>query len=380
MRVAVVHNLTNGGAHRRLAEQVAALEAEVVEFTTSRAVPVTARPYVVPLKLVAPTLPPVLRPLQRHRDLRTLQDVWRVLGALAERDGADVIFANPDSVLRGAVPLGKRAAPVIRYCDEPRRIDYEPALRSSLNPRTRALYAGLRKSERQIDRTAMAEADAIATNSQYSAARILDSYGRTAEVLPCGAPARMTADGSEPAHLLSVGSLIPSKGHDLAIEAAALSGLRLPVVVVAHRDNRPERDRLRALAGKHDVQLDVRTAITDEELIGLYRAAFATLYLATAEPLGLVSIEAQACGSPVIVSDEGGLPETVAAGRTGLVVSRDARAAARALHSLTEDGVRARMSRAAASLLNGHSWPASAAGLAAMAERLGRRTAVEAVA
>lgn len=380
MRVAVVHNLTNGGAHRRLAEQVAALDTEVVEFTTTRAVPVTARPYIVPLRIVAPTLPPLLRPLQRHRDLRTLRAVWERLGALAERDGADVIFANPDSVLRGSVPLGKRVTPVVRYCDEPRRIDYEPALQASLNPRTRALYAALRKAERQIDRSAMAGADAIATNSKYTAARILAAYGRTAEVLPCGAPARMTADGSEPTHLLSVGSLIPSKGHDLVIQAAAVSGLDLPVVIVAHHDNRSERDRLCALAGKHGVRLDVRTGISDEELIGLYRAAFATLYLATAEPLGLVSIEAQACGSPVVVSDEGGLPETVAAGQTGFVVSRDARAAARALVSLSSAGVRDRMSRAAASSLNGHQWPASAAGLTAMAERLVRRGAIGAVA
>jgi glycosyltransferase involved in cell wall biosynthesis len=37
------------------------------------------------------------------------------------------------------------------------------------------------------------------------------------------------------------------------------------------------------------------------------------------EPLGLVSLEAQACGTPAIVADDGGLPETVRHGKTGFV-------------------------------------------------------------
>ncbi|AGL20840.1 glycosyltransferase family 4 protein [Actinoplanes sp. N902-109] len=370
MKVAVLHNLTNGGAHRRLVEQVAALDADVVEFTTPHAVPVTARPFLVPLRVAAPHLPAVLRPPQRLLDLRQLQTTWRQLGDMAQRSGADVIYVNPDSTIRGAVSIGPSRIPVIRYCDEPRRIDYEPALQASLNPRTRALYAGLRRKERSIDRAALAEADAVATNSRYTAASILAAYGRTADVLPCGAPARMTADDSPPAHLLSVGSLIRSKGHDLVIEAAARSDLGLPVVVVAYHADPAEQERLHAVANAVGVRLSIRTGISDEELIGLYRRAFATLYLATAEPLGLVSIEAQACGSPVIVSDEGGLPETVAAEVTGIVVPRDAGAAAQALVRLSQDGLRRRMSTAAAAALNGHRWEFSASGLLAVADRL----------
>jgi len=380
VRVAVLHNLVDGGARRRLAEQVAALDADVVEVTTPLAVPVTSRPYVVPLKVLAPGLPAALRPPQRWLDLNRLRATWRTMGDLAERAGADVIFANPDSVLRGAVPLGPRTTPVIRYCDEPRRIDYEPALRDSLNPRTRRLYAGLRALERSIDRAGIATADALATNSRYSARRISAAYGRTADVLPCGAPARMTADGAEPAHLLSVGRLIATKGHDLAIEAAGRSGLGLPVVVVGHYPDRAEEDRLHAVAARHGVPLEIRTGIADDELIALYRGAFALLYLATAEPLGLASLEAQACGTPAIVAAEGGLPETVLADRTGFVVARDAGAAADALVCLSRDGVRAEMSRAAASLLNGHSWARSAALLREMAERLTRHPDLEAAA
>ncbi|MEV4636420.1 glycosyltransferase family 4 protein [Actinoplanes sp. NPDC049548] len=370
MRIAVMHGLTNGGARRRLAEQVAALDAEVIEFTTSCAEPVTARPYVVPVKLAAPGLPVALRPPQRVLDLRRLRAAWSTMGAMAQRAGVDVIFANPDSALRGAISPGKCAVPVIRYCDEPRRIDYESGLRSTLNPRSRALYAGLRRLERDTDRAAIAEADVVATNSRYTASRILAAYGRTAEVLPCGAPAMMTPAAVEPRHLLTVGSLIAGKGHDLVIEAAGRSGLGLPVVLVAHHDDRAERQRLQEIADRCGVRLNVRIGVSDDELVQIYRGAFATLYLARAEPLGLVSIEAQACGSPVIVSAEGGLPETVAAEQTGIVVLRDAAVAAQALLRLSRDGLRDRMAVAAAGTANGHSWQASAAALIRVAAAL----------
>jgi spore coat protein SA len=58
----------------------------------------------------------------------------------------------------------------------------------------------------------------------------------------------------------------------------------------------------------------------DTELAALYRDAAVSVVPSTfPEALGLTSIEAQASGTPVIVSDAGGLPETVAAGESGLV-------------------------------------------------------------
>ncbi|GAA3301716.1 glycosyltransferase [Dactylosporangium vinaceum] len=349
MRVAVIHNLIGGGAHRRLAQQVAALDADVVEVTTSFAEPVTARPYVIPFEPRAQHRPALTRPAFRHLDLQRLAAAWTKIGELTRRCGADVVYANPDSALRGALPCGPLPVPVLRYCDEPRRIDYEPHLRATLRRGTRELYAPLRAWERRLDRAAVAAADALATNSQYTAERIQAAYGRGAVVVPCGVPAFMVPQpGAQPRHLLSVGALIPTKGHDLVVQAAARSQLPLPLVIVAHRGNAAEERRLRALAAASGVQLEIRIGISDKELVMLYQDAYATLYLAAAEPLGLASLEAQACGSPVVVAAEGGLPETIRPRVTGFAVARDPAAAAEALVKLAEGERRTCMAEAAA--------------------------------
>ncbi|HKB11964.1 MAG TPA: glycosyltransferase family 4 protein [Vicinamibacterales bacterium] len=80
----------------------------------------------------------------------------------------------------------------------------------------------------------------------------------------------------------------------------------------------------------------------DEELAAIYRSATVTVVPSVfPEALGLTSLEAQASGVPVVVSDAGGLPETVLDGESGLVVARsDAAALASAILALLGDASR----------------------------------------
>src|SRR5205085_12600317 len=100
----------------------------------------------------------------------------------------------------------------------------------------------------------------------------------------------------------------------------------------------------------------VRGGIGGEALRSLYSTAWARLYLARAEPLGLASLEVQACGSPVVVADEGGLPETIDPELTGFAVAREPAAAAAALDRLDDPAMRATMSAAAATHGQGFAW------------------------
>lgn len=361
MKVAVIHNLRRGGAHRRLKEQVSWLGCDVVEICLSTAAPVTASPTVVDCRRWATKAPQMARPPLRYLDLNALQRAWRHVAETVEAVSPDVVFANPCQFAQAPPALALSSTPSLYFCDEPR----EPPGRMILsrNPRTRRLYRHLHETEAVLDVRAVAHATRLVTNSCYTAEAIRRRYGREARVLPMGVPNGFSP-GSEPRrHLLSVGTLIPDKGHDLAVQAAARARTRRPVLVVAPRPAPNEERRLRQLARSLGIDLSIRVAISDTDLITCYRQAHATLYLARGEPFGLAALEAQACGSPVVVSAEGGLPETLLQGETGWAVERQQVAVAAALDTLDDPTVHAEFAAAAAVHAGRATWRASARAL-----------------
>jgi glycosyltransferase involved in cell wall biosynthesis len=344
-----------------MAEQMRRLRGEAREFCLQTATPVGSGATVIQLRQAAEGLPHVLRPAARYWDFQKLLGAWRTVAEAIDGGDADVVVAHPCQVLQCPPALLHLAKRTVYFCHETRRVDYEPAAAASRNRATRPLYAGLYRWQRRTDFRGVQRATRVITNSRYTAAEIKRAYARDALPVALG-----VSDGFVPApqrevprHVLSVGSLIPSKGHDLAIIANSRSPHRWPVTIVAPRPNVPEEDRLRVLARELGVELRVTVGVPDLELRDLYRGAVATMYLALAEPLGLVSLEAQACGCPVIVSDEGGLPETLRQGITGWSVPRSADAAARRLTELEDQGLRARMSEAAAAHGKSFGWDAS---------------------
>ena len=105
----------------------------------------------------------------------------------------------------------------------------------------------------------------------------------------------------------------------------------------------------------------------DEELAALYRSATVGVVPSVfPEALGLTSLEAQASGVPVVVSDSGGLPETVAAGESGFVFEnrRADQLAEHIVHLLTDEPRRRAMGAAArAWAIRTFSWDVIAAQL-----------------
>ena len=352
MRVAVVHNLKPGGAARRLAGTVGAISQlgiELREFALEGPA----------LQLLddqncervawsrrAPQLPSLLRPPARYLDHRALLTAWTAASRRVNAWVPDVVFANPCMGLVGTpAALHLIKAPVVYYCDEPRRVDYEPAAAASRRGSTKVLYDRLHRSEQAVDRRGIDAATAVLTNSAYSAERIMSAYGRSATVVPPGVNHAFchASNTSAVTHVLTVGSLIPTKGHDLVIRANAMAATGLPVVVAGPRHDADEEQRLRSIANETGVDLQFRIGVDDDELADLYRGALATVYLARSEPLGLVSLESQATGTPVIVADEGGLAGTVEQGVSGFRVDRTAQAAAEALRGMGSVETRAVM-------------------------------------
>ena len=355
MRIAVVHGLLRGGAARRLFGTVEALnempDVVLKEFAFTDAVTlVPTNTWSTDWAPDAPARPRLVRPLWRYLDVAGMRSTWAHLWAEVNAWNPDVVFANPCANPGGAPPgLRGSRVPSVYYCDEPRRVDYEKDAARASNPLTRLPYAPMRRLFRADERASVRAAGALATNSAYTAGRIAEAYGREATVVTPGiAPIFGPGPQLTRRHVLSVGTLIPSKGHDLVVQAVAESGLERPVVLVGPRHEADEERRLHALADRLGVPLSIEVGISDERLADLYREAVVTMYLARDEPLGLVSLEAQACGTPVIVAAEGGLVETVDHGVGGLHVPRTAHGAADGLRRLMEPGELERLAAGAA--------------------------------
>jgi glycosyltransferase involved in cell wall biosynthesis len=105
--------------------------------------------------------------------------------------------------------------------------------------------------------------------------------------------------------------LVPYKRLDVAIDACRQVGMPLRIV-----GRGPEETRLRSLAGPDVEFLGWRS---DDEIRDLYGRARAVLLPGT-EDFGMVPVEAQACGAPVVALGVGGACETVVDGITGVLV------------------------------------------------------------
>ncbi len=123
------------------------------------------------------------------------------------------------------------------------------------------------------------------------------------------------------AFLLFLGRAAREKGAHLAILAAREAGLPLRMAVkVAHPTEREYWKEEVAPLLSDDVQ--VLQELTNEEKCELLSSARAVLFpIDWDEPFGLVMTEAMACGTPVIATSRGSVPEVIEDGETGFIVS-----------------------------------------------------------
>ena len=216
---------------------------------------------------------------------------------------------------------GVRADPEavhVCYCHTPFRYAWherEAALARTPRPLRRPLARTLERI-REWDARAASRVTRYVANSRLTQERIERFYGRGAEVVhPPVDVARFqpAPPGAIGDHLLLVGELVAHKRPELALEAARRSGCAIKVV-----GGGPERRRLQRLYGQ---SADFLGRIGDRELAELYARALA-LVVPGVEEFGIVSVEAQAAGRPVIALADSGAAECVADGETGVLVDR----------------------------------------------------------
>ena len=121
--------------------------------------------------------------------------------------------------------------------------------------------------------------------------------------------------------LLSVGNLVREKGHQHVIRALT----HFPTARLVIIGQGPREDALRRLAS--ELRVDTRVTwigvLPQADLARYYAAADVTILMSSREGLPNVLLESMACGTPVVATNVGGVPEVVTTPESGIVVSEE---------------------------------------------------------
>jgi len=200
------------------------------------------------------------------------------------------------------------------YCHSPMRYlwdMYHEYFRGT-NPLVRFFMKRLIPSLRLWDVTSANLVDRFVTNSNYVAKRIRRIYNREAEVVygPAAIEQFTCAERKPADYYLFFGQLTGYKRADIAIEACIKSGRKLVIAGAGAKKKEIRRYKKTGL-------ITFTGRVSSEEQAKLFAEAKALLFPGI-EDLGLVPIEAQAAGCPVIAYRKGGAVDTVKEGVTGV--------------------------------------------------------------
>jgi len=280
---------------------------------------------------------------------------------------ADLLISTSHCAAKGLPP--PRGARHLCYCFTPMRyawLFYEEYF--GKNPLKKMALAPCLGRLRAWDRATCSRVDRFVTLSRHVQKRILEFYGREADVVyppvktsfwtpasPGSADAPRSDQRSEVrsqrsevgnqqstirnqqyihapravgAYDLIVSALVPYKRIELAVRAYNRLGYPLKIVGTG-----TEFQRLRQMAGMH---IEFLGRLDDERVRDLYRHC-RLLVFPGEEDFGIVPVEAQACGRPVVAYGIGGVLETVVDGQTGIF-----------FHAQTETALLAAIEQAAA--------------------------------
>ena len=273
--------------------------------------------------------------------------------------GFDVVIVHP--CLYFAVSFVGRYLknPAVLYLQEPFRSFYENAdgifwaaippisLRSSISvsywrwflmDTFATRHKRIQMREEQYNLTFYAR---LLVNSYFSAESVMRAYKRKGEVCYLG----VDTDLFRPLSLvrqnvvMGLGTFMRHKSPETVIKALALLPIenRPKLIWVANSIDEQYVEEIKLLAKSVNVAWELKVAVTDVELVRLLNQARCLVYPSLLEPFGFATLEANACGLPVIGIPEGGIRETVINGQTGLWSSFQPTALANNIQNLLHD-------------------------------------------
>jgi glycosyltransferase involved in cell wall biosynthesis len=234
---------------------------------------------------------------------RYLLPAYPLLFESLDLRGYDLVITSDSCVTKGV--LIDQNAVQICYCHSPMRClwDMYRDFSSSRSALARPIFTLGTHYVRQWDFNAAQRVDSFIANSRNVSERIRKFYNRESTLIypPVRTEGGFLAERQEDFYL-TVGRMTDVKRVDLLIRACNRLGRRL-VVVGGGREER----RLKSLAGP---TIEFPGRISESQLSELYARCRAFLFAAN-EDFGIVPVEAQAYGRPVIAFGKGGSLETV---------------------------------------------------------------------
>jgi glycosyltransferase involved in cell wall biosynthesis len=224
----------------------------------------------------------------------------------------DIVISSSHAVAKGVLTRSDQLH--VCYCYTPVRYAWDlhnEYLSGSLRRGIRSVFArALLHYLRLWDISTAARVNAFVAISHYVADRIWNTYRRRAHVIYPPVDVHLF-DPNRPRenHYLAVSRFVPYKRMDLIVET--FSRLKLPLTVIG---DGPELPRVKKDAAENITFLGWQT----DESIREHMSRCKALVFAADEDFGIVPVEAQAAGAPVIAYGKGGSLETVLHGRTGI--------------------------------------------------------------
>ena len=226
--------------------------------------------------------------------------------------GYDLVISSEAGPAKGVIP--NPDAYHLCYCHSPMRYlwdMYHEYMKKS-GPLLRFFMRRFIPGLRLWDVSSANLVDRFITNSNYSARRIRRYYNREAEVVfgPAQIETYLQLPRKPLDYYLLFGQITEYKRTDIAIAACVASGRKLVVAGAGATKKETQRWEKTGL-------VTCKGRVSDEELCSLFSGARALIFPGI-EDMGLVPIEANAAGCPVIAFRKGGVLDTVKEGVTGL--------------------------------------------------------------
>ena len=300
LRVAIVHYWFVGRAGgEKVVEALAELfpQADLFSLVANRE---TLAPVLQNRKLQTSFLQRIPGSRRFHRHFLFLQPI-----ALEQFDlsNYDLVISSESGPAKGVITSSKTCH--ICYCHSPMRYiwDMYPQYRRAMNPLVGTIFSMVAHYMRLWDVASARRVDYFVANSQFIASRIRKYYGRESEVIhPPVESALGNLDTVPGDYYLAVGRLVDYKRFDLAVSACTELGRPLRVI-----GDGPQYKALRRMAGS---RVEFLGKVSDDELRENLAGCRALLFPGE-EDFGIVPVEAQSFGRPVIAYGSGGVLETV---------------------------------------------------------------------